>query len=207
MTRRRFTAQHGAYNALQPLSCHRRMQARATQSPRSMPHVGAYKSLVAVNATCRRTQSTRRGHRPMPARKELVVVIASCRHSQITHRGHRLMSAHTEHSSVIAACRRTQITRRGHRHIPAQAEHSSLLSPMQARRALVCHRRMQARRALVAVIVACRRSQSIRRGHRRMSTHTKLSSRSSPHTGAHLQIGHRPAQAQSAADAKNAAHS
>lgn len=146
MTRRRFTAQHGAYNALQPLSCHRRMPARATQSPRSMPHVGAYKSLVAVNATCRRTQSTRRGHRPMPARKELVVVIASCRHSQITHRGHRLMSAHTEHSSVIAACRR--------------AEHSSLSSPHAG-----------ARKAFVAVIAPCRRTQSCRRGHRPIPAH------------------------------------
>ena len=182
MTRRRFTAQHGAYNALQPLSCHRRMPARATQSPRSMPHVGAYKSLVAVNATCRRTQSTRRGHRPMPARKELVVVIASCRHSQITHRGHRLMSAHTEHSSVIAACRR--------------AEHSSLSSP-----------HVGVHKELVTIIAPCRRTQSTRHCHRRMSAYTKNSSPSSPHAGAHLQIGHRPAQAQSAADAKNAAHS
>ena len=167
MTRRRFTAQHGAYNALQPLSCQRRMQARATQSPRSSPHVDARRALVAVIAPCRRTQSTRHCHRPM--------------------------SAHTKHSSLSSP------------HVGAH-------------RALVCHRRMQAlakhsslhvgtRKAVVAVIAPCRRSQSIRRCHRRMSTHTKLSSRSSPHTGAHLQIGHCPAQAQSAADAKNAAHS
>ena len=143
------------------------MQARATQSPRSSP-------------PCRRTQSTHRCHRRMPALAE---------HSSLSspHAGARRALV-----TVIAACRRAQRSRRGHRR-------------MQARIALVCHRRMQAlakhsslhvgtRKAVVAVIAACRRSQSIRRCHRRMSTHTKLSSRSSPHAGAHLQIGHCPAK-------------
>lgn len=182
MTRRRFTAQHGAYNALQPLYCQRRMQARATQSPRSSPHVDARRALVAVIATCRRTQSTRLSSPHVGARRALIC--------------HRRMPARRALVAVIAVCRRSQSTRRGHRRMSTHTEHSSLSSP-----------HVGTRKAVVAVIAPCRHSQSCRRCHRRMSTHTKLSSRSSPHTGAHLQIGHCPAQAQSAADAKNAAHS
>ena len=134
------------------------MQARATQSPRSSP-------------PCRRTQSTHRCHRRMPALAE---------HSSLSspHAGARRALV-----TVIAACRRAQRSRRGHRR-------------MQARIALVCHRRMQAlakhsslhvgtrklsslssphagaRKAFVAVIAACRRTQSCRRGHRPMQAHT-----------------------------------
>ena len=109
---------------------------------------------------------------------------------------------------VIAECRRAQRSRRGQCRMSAHTNHSSLSTPhVGARRALVCHRPIQARRALVAVIAPCRRTQSTRHCHRPMSAHTehssviaacrhsqsirrcmsalaKLSSLSSPHAGA-----------------------